>query len=127
MALKDTIKNMNDLLASIQQNLAKAEKGNKAAAQRVRTETIQLGKIAKNYRKESVKAAKDAKKTKAKAKATKTKTVKNTARKVVAKKVTKPATVALKAKATKVVSPAKKKPAPATKSKKTLKQRSLRK
>lgn len=58
MALKDTAKKMNELLESIQQDLAKADKGNKAAAQRVRTDSIKLEKIAKVYRKESIKAEK---------------------------------------------------------------------
>ncbi|ETR79648.1 Histone-Like Developmental Protein, partial [Chlamydia pneumoniae B21] len=58
MALKDTAKKMKDLLDSIQHDLAKAEKGNKAAAQRVRTDSIKLEKVAKLYRKESIKAEK---------------------------------------------------------------------
>ncbi|AHK63513.1 hypothetical protein BOKEGFJH_00636 [Chlamydia avium] len=58
MALKDTAKKMRDLLESIQHDLDKAEKGNKAAAQRVRTDSIKLEKIAKLYRKESIKAEK---------------------------------------------------------------------
>lgn len=58
MALKDTAKIMKDLLESIQHDLMKADKGNKAAAQRVRTDSIKLEKIAKVYRKESIKAEK---------------------------------------------------------------------
>src|SRR5271166_2877134 len=54
MAFKDTIKHMRDLLASIQTDLEKAEGGNKAASQRVRTGTVKLEKIAKVYRKDSV-------------------------------------------------------------------------
>lgn len=54
MALKDSIKHMRDLLANIQADLEKADKGNKAASQRVRTGTVKLEKIAKHYRKESV-------------------------------------------------------------------------
>lgn len=50
MALKDTAK-MRDLLESIQRDLDKAERGNKAAAQRVRTDSIKLEKVAKVYRK----------------------------------------------------------------------------
>lgn len=55
MSLQNTIKQMKDLLEQISADLAKAEHSNKAASQRVRTGTIRLEKIAKNYRKESVK------------------------------------------------------------------------
>lgn len=55
MALNDTIKNVRNLLASITQDLEKADNGNKAASQRVRTGTVKLEKIAKLYRKESIK------------------------------------------------------------------------
>ncbi|MCC5832652.1 MAG: histone [Chlamydiales bacterium] len=58
MALKDTCKTMRSLLECIQADLDKAEAGNKAAAQRVRTCTIKLEKASKLYRKESVKAEK---------------------------------------------------------------------
>lgn len=59
MALKDTIKTMHTLLDGIKRDLGKAaEKGNKAASQRVRTGTIKLEKVAKVFRKESVSAEK---------------------------------------------------------------------
>jgi hypothetical protein len=58
MALKDTCKNMRTFLECIQSDLEKAEAGNKAAAQRVRTCTIKFEKAAKQYRKESIKADK---------------------------------------------------------------------
>lgn len=58
MAIKDTCKKMTVLLEEIQKDLPKAEGGNKAAAQRVRTNSIKLEKVAKLYRKESVKAGK---------------------------------------------------------------------
>lgn len=58
MALKDTCKNLRSLLECVQEDLGKAEAGNKAAAQRVRTCTIKLEKVAKLFRKESVKADK---------------------------------------------------------------------
>lgn len=59
MALAETIKSLHCLLDQIKDDLLKAaEKGNKAASQRVRTGTIRLEKIAKHYRKESVKAEK---------------------------------------------------------------------
>jgi len=54
MALKNTVKGIQDLLSSITSDLQKAENGNKAASQRVRTGTIKLEKIAKVYRKESI-------------------------------------------------------------------------
>lgn len=49
---------MYKLLDKIKLNLTKAEKGNKTAAQRTRTLTIQFAKCAKNFRKESVIAVK---------------------------------------------------------------------
>ena len=58
MALKETTKHLRDLLAHITHDLEKAEGGNKAASQRVRTGTVKLEKIAKLYRKESIKAEK---------------------------------------------------------------------
>ena len=58
MALKDTFKHMRDLLSQITHDLEKADGGNKAASQRVRTGTVKLEKIAKAYRKESIKAEK---------------------------------------------------------------------
>ncbi len=54
MAIKDTYANMRDLLSKITLDLAKAEGGNKAASQRVRTGTVKLEKVAKLYRKESI-------------------------------------------------------------------------
>jgi len=58
MALNDTVKNLRNLLDSITHDLEKADKGNKAASQRVRTGTVKLEKIAKLYRKESIKSEK---------------------------------------------------------------------
>lgn len=54
MGLNETTKNMRELLAGISVDLEKAAGGNKAASQRVRTGTIRLEKVAKNYRKESI-------------------------------------------------------------------------
>jgi len=54
MGFNDTVKRMRELLAAISVDLEKAVGGNKAASQRVRTATIRLEKIAKNYRKESI-------------------------------------------------------------------------
>ncbi len=68
MALKETFKHMKDLLTHITHDLEKAEGGNKAASQRVRTGTVKLEKIAKLYRKESIKSEKLTKGTKKPAK-----------------------------------------------------------
>jgi hypothetical protein len=46
------------LLVKIAVDLKKAAKGNRAAAQRVRVDTIELEKMAKAYRKESISAEK---------------------------------------------------------------------
>jgi hypothetical protein len=64
MALKDTTKHLKDLLNNIVHDLEKADGGNKAASQRVRTGTVKLEKIAKLYRKESIKSEKTTKGTK---------------------------------------------------------------
>jgi hypothetical protein len=55
VALKDTIFSLSDLIDLINKDLIKSNKGNKTASQRVRTNTIKLEKIAKQYRKESIK------------------------------------------------------------------------
>jgi hypothetical protein len=68
MALKETFKHLKDLLSNITQDLEKAEGGNKAASQRVRTGTVKLEKLAKHYRKESIKSEKQTKGTKKPAK-----------------------------------------------------------
>ena len=68
MALKDTWKTLRDLLNQISHDLQKAENGNKAASQRVRTGTVKLEKVAKLYRKESIKNEKATKGTKKPAK-----------------------------------------------------------
>ena len=68
MALKDSIKSMNVLLSEISKDLMKAEQGNKAASQRVRTNSIKLEKVAKKYRKESVTSEKKGSKKKPAAK-----------------------------------------------------------
>lgn len=58
MSLNHTTQEMRDLLCGISVDLEKASGGNKAAAQRVRTGTIKLEKIAKKFRKESINAEK---------------------------------------------------------------------
>lgn len=86
MALKDTVKHMRDLLSQITTDLEKADKGNKAASQRVRTSTVKLEKTAKLYRKESIRSEK-----------TSTKAPKKAAKKAAPKKAAKPAKSAPKA------------------------------
>ncbi|MFY7843411.1 MAG: histone [Rhabdochlamydiaceae bacterium] len=54
MSLKDTVSDLKILLNNITVDLEKAEKGNKAAAQRVRTQSVKFAKVAKVYRKESI-------------------------------------------------------------------------
>jgi len=84
MALSNTIKNIRGLLEEISTDLGKAERGNKAAAQRVRVNTICLEKTSKLYRKESVQAEK--KESKAKPAAKKATLKKATAKNVKKKK-----------------------------------------
>lgn len=55
MTLKSTVDEVRSLIAEISRDLDKADKGNKSASQRVRTATIRFEKIAKIYRKESMK------------------------------------------------------------------------
>lgn len=102
MALKDTTKHLRDLLSHITTDLEKADGGNKAASQRVRTGTVKLEKIAKLYRKESIKNEKTTKGTKKPAK----KAAHKVAHKVAHKAKAKPA-----AKAKHHAAPAKAKPA----------------
>jgi hypothetical protein len=54
MSLKETSMHLMKLLETCVKDLQKANTGNKAAAQRVRTGTIRLEKCAKGYRKESI-------------------------------------------------------------------------
>jgi hypothetical protein len=58
MGLNETTKQLREVLSAISVDLEKGSTGNKAASQRVRTGTIKLEKIAKNYRKESINAEK---------------------------------------------------------------------
>ncbi len=61
MSLSETMNQLNHLLVNLVKDLSKAHRGNKAAAQRVRTGTIRLEKVAKVFRKESVTAEKSGK------------------------------------------------------------------
>ncbi|MDN3507768.1 MAG: histone [Simkaniaceae bacterium] len=88
MALSKTIKEMENLLAHINADMVKVNRGNSAAAQRVRTGTIKLEKVAKKFRKESVVAGKKKRSTRKKA----------TAKKRVAKKAAPKKKVATKKK-----------------------------
>lgn len=54
MTLKEITKNMHAMLEELSKNLMKAERGVKAAAQRVRTGSIQFSKLSKQYRRESM-------------------------------------------------------------------------
>ncbi|MCF7806266.1 MAG: histone, partial [Simkaniaceae bacterium] len=55
MALQQTIDQMKQYLSCINNDIEKAVKGNKAASQRVRTNSIRLEKVGKLYRRESIK------------------------------------------------------------------------
>src|SRR6476620_84216 len=68
-SLDSVVKFMHNLLANITVDLEKSQKGNKAASQRVRTGTVKLEKVAKLYRKESIKSEKGQTKSKGKRKA----------------------------------------------------------
>lgn len=58
MSLETQIRDLKNLLTHLSHDLEKAENGNKAAAQRVRTGTVKLEKTAKKFRKESIVAEK---------------------------------------------------------------------
>lgn len=58
MTLKETMQQLDHLLANVVKDLTKVHRGNKAAAQRVRVGTIKLERIAKVFRRESVAAEK---------------------------------------------------------------------
>lgn len=54
MTFKDTVNALKELTSAIAADLEKSLKGNGAASQRVRVNTVELEKIAKKYRKESI-------------------------------------------------------------------------
>lgn len=62
MVLKETVSAMRQHLNELSENLEKAAGGNRSAAQRVRTGSIEFAKTAKLFRKESVDAEKKVKK-----------------------------------------------------------------
>ena len=76
MSLKETVNHLRELLSNITSDLEKADGGNKAASQRVRTGTVKLEKVAKVYRKESIS---NEKKTKGQKKPTKSAATKKAA------------------------------------------------
>lgn len=102
MALKTTVEHLKKVLLDISHDLEKAGRGNKAASQRVRTNTIKFAKIAKEYRKESIaegkKGGKKAKAATKKAPATRKATKKKVSRKAAPKR--KPARKAVRRKTT---------------------------
>ena len=52
--MKDTIAKINEVSAALQADLAKAAEGNKAAAGRARKSTLELEKLGKAFRKQSI-------------------------------------------------------------------------
>ena len=52
--MKETIKKITAIVETLQIELAKAAEGNKAAAARARKATLELEKLGKEYRKQSV-------------------------------------------------------------------------
>ena len=62
MQMEEVVQHMRALLVTLYEDIFKADNGNKAASQRVRTGTILLEKLAKIYRKQSAKLAKIPKK-----------------------------------------------------------------
>ena len=58
MSLTDSMQQLGCLFSNLSKDLSKVQRGNKAAAQRVRVGTIKLERIAKLFRKESLTAEK---------------------------------------------------------------------
>lgn len=85
MVLKKTVEQLKSYLLEISHDLEKAGRGNRAAAQRVRTNTIKFAKLAKQYRKESIQEGRKGKR-KSSGRAVKKKAVKKTARRKPAKR-----------------------------------------
>jgi len=54
MGLNESMNAMSELMCCMCKDLVKVDKGNRAAAQRVRTASVKFAKIAKDFRKESV-------------------------------------------------------------------------
>ena len=64
MSLVDTICELEHLFNRVNDQLTKVRKGNKSAAQRVRVGTLELEKIGKQFRKESLRVEKTGKRKK---------------------------------------------------------------
>ena len=52
--MKETIEKINEVIAALHAHLAKAAEGNKAAAARARKSTLELEKLGKAFRKQSI-------------------------------------------------------------------------
>ena len=52
--MKETIAKINEVMAVLQAELAKAAEGNKSAASRARKATLELEKLGKEFRKQSI-------------------------------------------------------------------------
>lgn len=50
----ETINKINEMIVTLQDNLSKVSAGNKAAAVRARKATLELEKLGKQFRKESI-------------------------------------------------------------------------
>jgi len=59
MDLKEHVETMKELMQSMCDDLEKLTRGNKTAAQRVRTNSVLFAKVAKHFRKESVALSKE--------------------------------------------------------------------
>lgn len=58
MPLSDVVDQLTALLEAISRDIPKMGRGNKTAAQRMRTATVRLEKVGKLFRKESLRAEK---------------------------------------------------------------------
>lgn len=58
MSLTDSMQELGQLFHNLSKDLLKVQRGNKAAAQRIRVGTIKLERVAKLFRKESLTAEK---------------------------------------------------------------------
>ena len=52
--MKETMAKLNEVIAALQADLAKAAEGNKAAAARARKATLEFEKLGKAFRKQSI-------------------------------------------------------------------------
>lgn len=58
MSYEKTTDNLVDLMENVLKDVPKALKGNKTAAQRIRTKTVELAKVSKEWRKLSLESEK---------------------------------------------------------------------